>query len=172
MARSLLFLLFFMYPSSSWVLPGGAKHEKSYIQRTDFELARVPPVPLARLSPRPNQYPLSAPCKGGVRCSPKCKQCTGKGCSNFELEGLPCCSSSVGAEGKYCRLDQGPPCICTHKQVMGKYCNKDVCCAQECGGCGGTNCGRLPGGKKKCCVSSIMDSKVYCTAYRRTACIL
>ena len=38
-----------------------------------------------------------------------------------------------------------------------------VCCATACGGCGGPNCGGMPGGGKACCEGKIKASGVMCT---------
>lgn len=169
MPISLLFSLFLIYLSFSWVLPGSTTHEQSFIQRSEFPMKKALPVPLLRLSPRPNQYPLSAPCESGVRCSPTCKQCTGGGCSRQDET---CCSSSIKATKIFCRLDQGPPCICTQKEITEFPCNDSVCCAQECGSCGGKGCGSRPGGKEKCCAFHIMKANVKCNMSRRTVCVL
>ena len=38
-----------------------------------------------------------------------------------------------------------------------------VCCARECGSCGGSECGKRPGGHASCCTNAIEAAGVACT---------
>jgi len=40
--------------------------------------------------------------------------------------------------------------------------NKDICCNEACGTCGGSGCGSRPGGGSNCCSGTIRDSGVMC----------
>jgi len=40
--------------------------------------------------------------------------------------------------------------------------NKDICCNEACGTCGGSGCGSRPGGGDNCCSGKIRDSRVMC----------
>ena len=45
-----------------------------------------------------------------------------------------------------------------------RYVGSDICCDSECGTCGGTGCGALPGGGSNCCGGPIIDSGVSCNS--------
>jgi len=47
-----------------------------------------------------------------------------------------------------------------------------VCCAASCGRCGGTKCGRLPGGDSKCCQGDILSRNRACAYPMDTACVM
>ena len=47
---------------------------------------------------------------------------------------------------------------------------EDVCCKQECGSCGGLDCGSKPGGAINCCLSNIRNSSNTCLSDEDVAC--
>lgn len=47
-----------------------------------------------------------------------------------------------------------------------------VCCAAECGACGGSGCAKRPGGKPKCCSGGIQDAAIECVSSDDVACII
>ena len=49
--------------------------------------------------------------------------------------------------------------------------DKEVCCANSCGSCGGSGCGGLPGGGSQCCTGSISRSDKTCEASSSAPCI-
>ena len=48
--------------------------------------------------------------------------------------------------------------------------NEDVCCTQECGTCGGSDCASRPGGGINCCESEIRNSSNICSSDEDVAC--
>lgn len=50
--------------------------------------------------------------------------------------------------------------------------NGQVCCASQCGTCGGSGCGGRPGGAAECCSSPILSSGDYCDETLTAPCII
>lgn len=48
----------------------------------------------------------------------------------------------------------------------------DVCCSAECIKCGGSGCGRRPGGGEECCVGAISSSGIMCSDSGVAPCIV
>ena len=54
---------------------------------------------------------------------------------------------------------------------MNGICQDNICCAKNCGQCGGTGCHQFPGGNK-CCTGAINQSGRICQTGSETACIM
>ena len=80
------------------------------------------------------------------------------------LAPLPFSASPVIQTHELARYNPSP----SRLSLFWRYNNFDflvqssVCCAKECGKCGGPDCGHLPGGSRNCCVGVIERSKVSC----------
>lgn len=48
----------------------------------------------------------------------------------------------------------------------------DVCCPEECGQCGGIDCGDLPGGQENCCTGYIDENGDNCSDTNTAPCIV
>mmetsp|Transcript_25178 Transcript_25178/g.46138 ORF Transcript_25178/g.46138 Transcript_25178/m.46138 type:complete len:513 (-) Transcript_25178:47-1585(-) len=47
-----------------------------------------------------------------------------------------------------------------------------ACCDVQCGKCGGSNCGKLPGGASACCDTNILKANVPCTGPLDASCVI
>ena len=47
-----------------------------------------------------------------------------------------------------------------------------VCCASECGRCGGSDCQDLPSGRNNCCITTIQENNRFCSSYDDVGCII
>ncbi|CAN0224623.1 unnamed protein product [Scytosiphon promiscuus] len=47
-----------------------------------------------------------------------------------------------------------------------------ICCAEECGMCGGVGCSQRPGGEDACCITDIRDADELCSTTREAPCII
>lgn len=50
-------------------------------------------------------------------------------------------------------------------------CTSEVCCFASCGTCGGDDCSKLPGGKRRCCANEILKRGPKCNKNRTQGCI-
>lgn len=48
----------------------------------------------------------------------------------------------------------------------------NICCAEQCGECGGNGCKNRPGGKNECCVQRIVEANVSCDEAGSAPCVL
>ena len=63
--------------------------------------------------------------------------------------------------------------ICaSYNGLSGANREKTVCCAKECGSCGGVGCGSRPGGPMSCCVSEIPESEICNTGDQYAPCTI
>merc|ERR1712137_1202149 len=97
-----------------------------------------------------------------------CGACGGAGCDQRPGGAAECCGGSIKAA---CTSSVGPPpCKWAEAEVAkmsAKTCSSGVsdksglvCCAKECGECGGPSCADRPGGAASCCGGSIKHSCV------------
>ncbi|CAM9220243.1 unnamed protein product, partial [Sphacelaria rigidula] len=132
---------------------------------------------------------------GDVCCVEACGQCGGAGCGTIPGTGgsANCCSSTIRVSGVVCGE---PPCIiegytpapavvgggtaapisddamCSNG--MAGFQDGAVCCAANCGQCGGEGCGSVPGtaGSSACCSSIIEVEGEFCGVAGAAPCII
>ncbi|CAM9635574.1 unnamed protein product [Pylaiella littoralis] len=131
---------------------------------------------------------------GSVCCAENCGTCGGAGCGTIPGTGGSafCCPTQILAAGVVCGE---APCIienftpapavvgggtlapfgnstCTNSMVG--YQNGAVCCAGNCGQCGGEGCGSIPGtaGSSDCCSSAIEVEGELCSLAGEPPCII
>lgn len=98
-----------------------------------------------------------------ICCDAGCGTCGGSGCSSRPGGKNACCGSIIEAANVYC--DEGPaPCIMRPAPCDG-ITNQDVCCASECGTCGGSGCSKRTGGASNCCAGNIRAELRSCWDY-------
>ena len=131
---------------------------------------------------------------GDVCCESQCGSCGGSGCSSREGGSEGCCEGTIENSGVFCDSNSAP-CImtteittqqptpsptdedyeftCTGDQGLLSS-NGVVCCAMECGQCGGSGCGSLfPGSSSKCCQGGIITNVgVLCSVSGEAPCIM
>eukprot|EP00903_Cladosiphon_okamuranus_P006313 g6189.t2 len=117
----------------------------------------------------------------GVCCKEECGTCGGTGCST-RVPGFgqyDCCVGRIVETGVLCSESGGAPCIvdedaerCSNG-IPGVE-STGICCAEECGTCGGTGCStRVPGfGQYDCCVGPISRVGVSCGVSVEAPCIV
>ena len=111
-----------------------------------------------------------------ICCSSECLTCGGVDCGIDPLGGSNCCGGPIIDSGVSCD-DDAAPCIITVPDVtvptsdptcsVGYLGNNGavedgICCPLECGACGGSGCGGLPGGSSNCCGGTIAASGISC----------
>ena len=104
--------------------------------------------------------------KDNICCSAECGSCGGTGCGALPGGGSNCCGGPIVESGLSC--DDGvAPCVIQPETDNDPTCKfgleKDnICCPPECGTCGGSGCGSLPGGGSNCCGGPIVESGLSC----------
>jgi len=104
-----------------------------------------------------------------VCCPLGCGRCGGQACSHAKPGADACCVDKVAKKTDMCSETKMAPCVLKKPQAEPQQCNdhwkgfigetsndEKVCCPEECGQCGGPNCGKL--GAKKCCISNVLDA--------------
>lgn len=102
----------------------------------------------------------TSPTDGRVFCCPiSCGKCGGPGCAS-RPGGVKCCVGFIKRENRVCGR-VSPPCFIP---VSGSCESLSVkaCCPESCGICGGPGCSRRPGGRKQCCIQSIVAAGRRC----------
>lgn len=78
---------------------------------------------------------------------------------------------SSGSGGSLVDPSPSPSPQQTPTPTRAPICRKAVCCAGSCGSCGGDGCADRPGGREKCCVSTIEQSRIVCSSTVIDGCI-
>ncbi|CAM9516484.1 unnamed protein product [Choristocarpus tenellus] len=122
-----------------------------------------------------------------ICCPSECGVCGGTGCGNLTMNGpSDCCKSDILASNLFCSDTQGPPCIlpgvvidvngtCAGTDEVAGIRDpvEDVCCPLECGVCGGSGCGVIPGTTAEmCCSENIMASSQLCSVTGVAPCVI
>ncbi|CAM9288663.1 unnamed protein product [Discosporangium mesarthrocarpum] len=116
-------------------------------------------------------------------CAPNCGQCGGEGCGTIAGTGGPddCCSNRIVQSGALCDDTGAAPCVMTFDFEPSMCPNGfpgvasgNICCAEECGQCGGPGCGTIRGtnGASDCCATTIAISNVFCNTGISAPCIM
>ncbi|CAM9267001.1 unnamed protein product [Ascophyllum nodosum] len=130
---------------------------------------------------------------GAACCTESCGQCGGVGCGSIPGTGgsSNCCSSTVLANNITCgeapciisdftpapagnsgTLAPYAPSSCTNG--LAGYQDREVCCAENCGQCGGVGCSTLSGtgGSTFCCSTTIRANGTDCSISQMAPCII
>ena len=124
-----------------------------------------------------------------ICCPSECGECGGPGCGSRPGGAEKCCGTPIMDSGLFCDYNFAP-CIIhpsfqedipiSNEPIPDPNCEfgisstsfgTDICCSEECGICGGSQCGLLPGGPEKCCGTVISNSGISCDEYE-APCIL
>jgi len=123
-----------------------------------------------------------------VCCPLACGQCGGHGCSKARPGADACCVDNLAKNKKngMCSQSKKAPCVLKKSQPEPQQCNDlwkgfigesanggKVCCPEECGQCGGPDCGQS-GLAAKCCVSNVLagGQKKQCSNTQGPPCVL
>ncbi|CAM9864281.1 unnamed protein product [Pylaiella littoralis] len=134
-----------------------------------------------------------------VCCVLECGQCGGSGCSTVVgFTGDQCCTANIEANGPLCSETDAAPCymgdalpvltpVETEEPVvvpgpveaspcsngLPGYGNKNICCVEGCGQCGGSGCSTVAGfTAEECCTASIEAGGVLCSDSGAAPCII
>ncbi|CAN0172042.1 unnamed protein product [Ascophyllum nodosum] len=133
-----------------------------------------------------------------VCCSMECGRCGGSGCASRPGGDKSCCTSVILDSARSCSEVDRAPCfiedtpaptpapnmmptmmltmppaaVSTCSNGFPGFQDGNVCCAVECGLCGGVGCSAAPGGQDSCCTSSILTNGDSCSSAGMAPCLL
>eukprot|EP00752_Nemacystus_decipiens_P009057 g8086.t2 len=133
---------------------------------------------------------------GAACCKESCGQCGGVGCGTIPGTGgsESCCATDVLEANNICGNGVVAPCVIenytpapmgvpgelqpfaasTCSNGLAGVQDENVCCAENCGQCGGVGCGTIPGtgGSEACCSNTIAVNGTDCLDAQASPCII
>lgn len=110
-------------------------------------------------------------CTSEVCCFASCGTCGGDGCSKLPGGKRKCCADEILKNGPKCSARTTEGCVRTRNTPY-PILKDGVFCAASCGTCGGSGCNKRRGGENKCCISTIKERGLRCTAKRIDGCVV